>query len=68
MGFWALVIRQPVANAEQKRVKDAQREREREQPLLSDPAIRVRLHIIGNMRIKNVCKYQSCMVYKLPII
>ena len=30
--------------------------------------LRVRLHIIGNARIKNVYKYQSCMVTKLPII
>ena len=30
--------------------------------------VRVRFHIIGNARIKNVYKYQSCMVTKLPII
>ena len=30
--------------------------------------IRVRLHIIVNVRIKNVGKYQSCMVSKLRII
>eukprot|EP01048_Picozoa_sp_COSAG05_P038962 COSAG05_NODE_19068_length_298_cov_0.778894_1_plen_36_part_01 len=29
--------------------------------------IRVRLHIIRNAFIKNVGKYQSCMVSKLPI-
>eukprot|EP01048_Picozoa_sp_COSAG05_P036131 COSAG05_NODE_16096_length_353_cov_1.208661_2_plen_48_part_01 len=30
--------------------------------------LRVRLHIIGNVRIKNVVKHQSCMVSKLPIV
>ena len=30
--------------------------------------LRVRLHIIDNARIKNVGKYQSCMVSKFPII
>ena len=30
--------------------------------------LRVRFHIIGNARIKNVGKYHSCMVSKLPII
>ena len=28
----------------------------------------MRFHIIGNARIKNVGKYQSCMVSKLPVI
>ena len=28
----------------------------------------MRFHIIGNASIKNVGKYQSCMVSKLPII
>ena len=30
--------------------------------------VRVRFHIIGNARIKNVGKSQSCLVSKLPII
>ena len=30
--------------------------------------VRVRFQIIGNARIENVGKYQSCMVSKLPII
>ena len=30
--------------------------------------LRVRFQIIGNARIKNVGKSQSCMVSKLPII
>ena len=30
--------------------------------------LRVRFHIIGNARIKNVGKSQSCLVSKLPII
>ena len=30
--------------------------------------LRVRFQIIGNARIKNVCKSQSCMVSKLRII
>ena len=30
--------------------------------------VRVRSHIIGNVRIKNVGKNQPCMVSKLPII
>ena len=30
--------------------------------------LRVRLRIIRNARIKNVCKYESCMVSKLRII
>ena len=31
-------------------------------------ALRVRFHIIVNARIKNLCKYQLCMVSKFPII
>ena len=34
----------------------------------ANPNIPVRFHIIGNARIKNVGKYQSCMVSKLPSI
>ena len=30
--------------------------------------VRVRFHIIGHARIKNVGKYQACMVSKLPIV
>eukprot|EP01048_Picozoa_sp_COSAG05_P004273 COSAG05_NODE_224_length_13609_cov_26.220429_16_plen_60_part_00 len=30
--------------------------------------VRVRFQIIGNARIENLWKYQSCMVSKLPII
>ena len=30
--------------------------------------VRVRFQIIGHARIKNVGKYQSCMVSKLPVI
>ena len=30
--------------------------------------LRVRLGIILNARIKNVCKYESCMLYKLRMI
>ena len=30
--------------------------------------VRVRLHIIGNVRIKNVGKSKSCMVSNLPTI
>ena len=30
--------------------------------------VRVRFQIIGNARIENVCKSQSCMVSKLQII
>ena len=32
------------------------------------PAVRVRFQIIGNVRIENVGKSQSCMVSKLPIM
>ena len=37
-------------------------------PTLERLLLSVRLHIIDNARIKNVGKYQSCMVSKLPII
>ena len=37
-------------------------------PHTHTPLLRVRLHIIGNVRIKNVGKYQACMVSQLPII
>ena len=37
-------------------------------PLRCPVGIRVRFHIIGNARIKNVGKSQSCLVSKLPII
>ena len=36
--------------------------------MASQQQVRVRFHIIGNTRIKNVGKYQSCMFSKLPII
>ena len=35
---------------------------------LDNPAVRVRLHILGNARISNVGKSQSCMVSKVPSI
>ena len=34
----------------------------------SPPLLRVRFQIIGNARIENVGKSQSCMVSQLPII
>ena len=34
----------------------------------TEPVLRVRFQIIGNARIENVGKSQSCMVSKLPII
>ena len=36
--------------------------------LLLHVLLRVRFQIIGNARIENVGKYQSCIVSKLPMI